>query len=184
MTRRRVSNAAYARGADFAADSTFTLGSCRDRARRRLGFAEFLRAWTDEFAGWPDEILDAGDEEAGGTCVKRPTGRGSRATVGASSSPSCTGSPADRSSIDGITSNPLMPSKPAGLRERRARRYRPPTRALYLTRENFRGGALVRRLTGPPTRLLQQPPEEAWTPSSSPLPSPEGAVHPSTLRVP
>ena len=50
----------------------------------RDGFAEFLRAWTDEFADWkmwPEEILDASDEQVVAIVSQLATGKGSGATV-------------------------------------------------------------------------------------------------------
>jgi ketosteroid isomerase-like protein len=79
-------NAAYDQGL-ISADSTFTPAPEVPGSQTyvgRDGFAEFLRAWTDEFADWkmrPDELLDAGDERVVAIVRQLATGRGSGATV-------------------------------------------------------------------------------------------------------
>ena len=79
-------NAAYDQGL-ISADSTFTPAPEVPGSQTyvgRDGFAEFLRAWTDEFADWkmwPDEILDAGDEQVVAIVRQLATGKGSGATV-------------------------------------------------------------------------------------------------------
>jgi ketosteroid isomerase-like protein len=79
-------NAAYDQGL-ISADSTFTPAPEVPGSQTyvgREGFAEFLHAWTDEFADWrmwPDKILDAGDEQVVAVVRQAATGRGSGATV-------------------------------------------------------------------------------------------------------
>jgi ketosteroid isomerase-like protein len=79
-------NAAYDQGL-IPVDSTFTPAPEVPGSETyvgRDGFAEFLRAWTDEFADWkmwPDEIVDAGDEQVVAVVRQAATGRGSGATV-------------------------------------------------------------------------------------------------------
>jgi ketosteroid isomerase-like protein len=50
----------------------------------REGFAEFLRAWTDDFVDWrmwPEKIIDAGDDRVVAVVRQSAKGKGSGAAV-------------------------------------------------------------------------------------------------------
>jgi ketosteroid isomerase-like protein len=71
----------------FAATSTYTPAAEVPGSETyvgREGFAEFLRAWTDDFADfkmWPEKIIDAGNDRVVAVLRQSARGKGSGAAV-------------------------------------------------------------------------------------------------------